>query len=135
MDQNKEHVAVAISGSPNCKNGKLLGVDKTESRSGVNLANAVSNLLEEWNCSDNVIGLSFDTTSSNTGRINGAAVLLEDRLHKKLLWLSCRHHIMELIISNVTTYLFGKSTGPEDMKFKEFKDNWSNLDHTKFNIL
>ena len=42
---------------------------------------------------------------------------------------------MELIISNVATYLFGKSTGPEDMKFKEFKDNWSNLDHTKFNIL
>ena len=42
---------------------------------------------------------------------------------------------MELIISNVATYLFGKSTGPEDMKFKEFKDNWSNLDQTKFNIL
>ena len=60
------------------------------------------------------------------------AVLLEDRLHKKLLWLSCRHHIMELIISNVATYLFGKATGPEDTKFK---DNWSYLDHTKFNIL
>ena len=85
MDQNKEDVAVAISGSPDCKNGKLFGVEKTESSSGVNQANAVSNLLEEWNCSDNVIGLSFDTTSSNTGRINGAAVLLENRLHKKLL--------------------------------------------------
>ena len=44
---------------------------------------------------------------------------------------------MELItgISNVATYLFGKSTEPEGMKFKKFKDNWSNLDHTKFNIL
>ena len=42
---------------------------------------------------------------------------------------------MELIISNVATYLFGKSTVPEDMKFKDFKYNWSNLDHTKFNIL
>ena len=42
---------------------------------------------------------------------------------------------MELIISNVAIYLFGKSTGPEDMKLKEFKDNWSNLDRTKFNIL
>ena len=86
MDQNKEHVAVAISGSPNCKNGKLLGVEKTEFSSGINQANAVNNLSEEWNCSDNVNGLSFDTTSSNTGRISRAAVLLEDRLHKKLLW-------------------------------------------------
>ena len=77
MDQNKEHVAVAISGSPNCKSGKLLGVEKTKSSSVIQ-TNAVSNLLEEWNCSDNVIGLSFDTTSSNTGRINEAAVLLED---------------------------------------------------------
>ena len=42
---------------------------------------------------------------------------------------------MELIVSNVATYLFGKSTGLEDIKFKDFKDNWSNLDHTKFNIL
>ena len=42
---------------------------------------------------------------------------------------------MELIISNVATYLFGKSTVPEDMKFKDFKYNWSNLDHTKFSIL
>ena len=121
MDQNKDHVAVAISGSPDCKNGKLFGVKKTKSCSDVNQANAVSNLLEEWNCSDDVIGLSFDSTSSNTGRINGAAVLLEDRPHKKLLWLACRDHIMELIISNVATNLFGKSTGPEDMKFKDFK--------------
>ena len=42
MDQDKEHVAVAISGPPNCKNGKLLGVEKTESKSGVNQANAVA---------------------------------------------------------------------------------------------
>ena len=56
MDQNKEHVAVAISGSPDCKNGKLLGAEKTDSSSGVNQANAVSNLLKEWNCSDYVIG-------------------------------------------------------------------------------
>ena len=42
---------------------------------------------------------------------------------------------MELILFNVATYLFGKSTGPEDMKFKDFKENWSNLDHTKFIIL
>ena len=45
-DQNKEHVIVAISGSPNFKYGKLLGVEKTESSSGVNQANAASNLLE-----------------------------------------------------------------------------------------
>ena len=38
---------IAISGPPNRKIGKLLGVEKTESSSGVNQANAISNLLEE----------------------------------------------------------------------------------------
>ena len=39
---------------------------------------------------------------------------------------------MELITSKVAAFLFGKTTGPEDAKFKEFKDNWSKLDHSEF---
>ena len=39
---------------------------------------------------------------------------------------------MELIISKVAAFLFGKTTGPEDAKFK---DNWSKLDHSEFDTL
>jgi hypothetical protein len=55
--------------------------------------------------------MSFDTTSSNTGEYNGACVLLEERLNKKLLYLACRHHRLELIVKSVFELAFGKSTG------------------------
>jgi hypothetical protein len=55
--------------------------------------------------------MSFDTTSSNTGVYSGAAVLLEAKFGKKLLYLACRHHVMELLAEAVFSEVFGKSTG------------------------
>jgi hypothetical protein len=40
--------------------------------------------------------MSFDFTVSNTGRLAGAAHLIEERLSKKRLWLPCRDHILEI---------------------------------------
>ena len=134
-DELKEHIAVSISETPKYESGKLLGVEKVKSSAGANQAATVHTLLQNWNCSNTVIGLCFDTTSSNTVKFNGAAVLLEQLLRKKLLWLSCRLHIMELIISKVAAFLFGKTTGPEDAKLNEFKDHWSQLDHSEFDTL
>ena len=65
---------------PEYESGKLLGVEKVESSTGANQAATVHTLLQNWNCSNNVIGLCFDTTSSNTGKFNGAAVLLDQLL-------------------------------------------------------
>ena len=45
--------------------------------------------------------LVFDTTSANSGWKSGAAVLLEERLHTKVFYLACRHHVYELIIKAV----------------------------------
>jgi hypothetical protein len=55
--------------------------------------------------------MSFDTTSSNTGATNGAAVILERMLNKQLLHLACRHHVLELIAEAVFSTVFEKSTG------------------------
>ena len=41
--------------------------------------------------------MSFDTTAGNTGHLNGACTLLEKQMGRDLLWLACRHHVMELI--------------------------------------
>jgi hypothetical protein len=62
----------------------------------------------KWDVTEDLVAMSFDTTSSNSGRKNGAAVLLEKLLGRNLLYLACRHHILELVVSKVFTSLFGK---------------------------
>ena len=55
-DELKGHIAVSISGTPEYESGKLLGVEKVESSTGTNQAATVHTLLQNWNCSNNVIG-------------------------------------------------------------------------------
>jgi hypothetical protein len=79
--------------------------------------------------------LCFDTTASNTGRHAGACTLIEQGLDKNLLYLACRHHIMELVVGAAfekTT--IGTSSGPEIKIFKRFKDHWQFVDQGKFQV-
>lgn len=46
---------------------QLLGIPKLDTGSGINSAMAIIETLTEWNLSDHVKALCFDTTSSNTG--------------------------------------------------------------------
>ena len=48
---------------------------KVASETGENEANAVYKLLKEWQLIDQVQAMCFDTTSLNTGRLNGMLVL------------------------------------------------------------
>ena len=42
-------------------------------------------------------GLRFDTTSKNSGVVNGAAKLLQTlHIQQQLLYLACRHHVFEI---------------------------------------
>src|SRR6218665_3325061 len=71
---------------------QLLGVPKLHGGgTGEAQATAVAQLLQEWGVVDRVSAMCFDTTASNTGRRNGACVLLEQKLEKDLLHLVCRH--------------------------------------------
>ncbi|KAK2702108.1 hypothetical protein QYM36_019238 [Artemia franciscana] len=77
---------------------QLLTVAKLPSGTGEAQASAVFGAIEDWGIPGNIRAMCFDTRSSNTGRISGACVLLEQQLGKELLSLACRHHIMELVI-------------------------------------
>lgn len=48
-----------------------------------------------------VQGFVFDTTVSNTGRLNAAFVLLEQSLEREILFLAYQHHIFELVLQGV----------------------------------
>ena len=74
-----------------------------ESATGLQMMEATLELLELWKLTDRVVGLVFDTTSSNTGVHRGAAILLEQKLTEarpgvsRILHLGCRHHVDELL--------------------------------------
>ena len=75
---------------------QLLKVAKLPNGTGAQQAKAVVETLDEWGLKEKVVAMSFDTTASNTGRNQGACVLIEQELQKDLLYLAYWHHIFEL---------------------------------------
>ena len=77
---------------------QLLCIAKKDDSTGKVEAATVKEALDNWGISDGIIASCFDTTSSNTGIYSSSTVLLQQDLNRQLLWLSCRHHIPELIL-------------------------------------
>jgi hypothetical protein len=128
----KEHVdrlPVIISGVGVCQ---LLGVPKISSGTGEAQASAVMNCLEDWGLSDRVKAMCFDTTSANTGNKTGACRLLENTLKHDVLYLACRHHVLELLVSAAFEKTMGATSGPEVLIFKRFREQWRFIDQDNF---
>ena len=84
--------------------------------------------LDDWELTDRIIAIGFDTTSSNTGVHRGACTLLQQLLDRQLLWLACRHHVLELVVGAAFTELFGETKSPEVTLCKVLKTSWDSLD-------
>jgi len=72
----------------------LLGVPKIGQETGKEQPNACFVTLDEWGLMDQVHGLVFDTTASNTGLKNGACAFIESSIGQELACVACRHHVM-----------------------------------------
>jgi hypothetical protein len=128
----KDRLAILVSGVPTAREGKLLAVPEIPDSTGASQAKAVYSALTDWNCIENVNGIVFDTTASNSGWMKGACVNIEEKLGKKQLWLACRHHVSERILSSTYILIFGKTTSPYNEAFKKFRDEiWKTIDTTK----
>ena len=111
------------------KENQLLCITKTADATGRVEAAAAKKALDNWGIStDTIIDSSFDTTSSNTGVNSGGAVLLQQLLNRQLLWLSCRHHVAELILKAAFQSLFGMTTTTFATLFSTLKSSCSSLD-------
>lgn len=99
---------------------KLLGVPICEDGSGEAIANAVHDVLVEWNLLDKVEAMCFDTTSTNTGRMKGACQL-QRKMERKLLPMACRHHVFEIVLRSVYEVKMGKTTAPGVPIFERFQ--------------
>ncbi|XP_050338201.1 uncharacterized protein LOC126764549 [Bactrocera neohumeralis] len=124
-----ERIAVLVS-----YNGesKFLGAPKLISATGENIATAVFDTLSKWNILDRVEGMSFDTTSTNTGPTNGACAQLQRMLGRNLLTLPCRHHILEIYLRSVFDLHFKVTQAPEVSIFERFAKAWPNIDTSSF---
>jgi hypothetical protein len=127
-----DRVAVAVTGH---SVEKILGIAKIKTGTGKEQANAMMQLLSLWELANDIVGMSFDTTATNTGAKNGACILLQNQLHKNLLNLACRHHVHEVIIGGVFTCLFGPSRSPNIALFERFQQYWPNVDIQNFQPL
>lgn len=111
---------------------KILDIPALESGTGINQANAIYEALYKWGLIESVEVLCCDTTNSNLGCKAGAAVILEQKLDKDILYLPCRHHISEVMLAACFILIVPKSTGPNVTMFEKFKNEWSEIDSSKF---
>lgn len=66
-----------------------------------------------------------------SGPYKGAAVLIQILLDKDLLWLACRHHVLEITLAGVYFCIMGPSHGPEIKIFGDFRNQWEKVDQDK----
>ena len=124
-DINEERLPILVSGDGSIK---LLYVPAIVSGIGQNIATAVQTAVQDWKCEDNILCMAFDTTSSNTGHTIGACVLLQNLLGRPLMWIPCRHHIGEVILTHVWDALeIETSKSPDILLFKRMKNHYSDI--------
>jgi len=119
-DEKVDRLPVVVSGSGT----ELLCIPKLGSGTGKAMADALMATVSDWDIADRIKAISFDRTSSNTGRINGACTLFEQHLGRNVLYLACRHHIHEIMLEEAFSITMGPSSGPDILLFIKFKAFW-----------
>lgn len=114
----------------------LLGVPVALKGTGEQMAEVVIREVDRFGLRDNITGISFDTTASNTGLIQGACTRIEREFGRTLLWLACRHHTHELILKGVFEECCGiPSSGPDIQIFLKFQSLWASLDKKSYTTM
>ncbi|XP_074114024.1 uncharacterized protein LOC141537090 [Cotesia typhae] len=114
--------------------GMLLSVPAIDRGTGVKEADAIYTVLNEWNLIDCVKAFCFDTTATNTGISFSVCTLLKEKLGHDVLYLACRHHILEIISRNVTEIAWPVTNSPNVPIFKRLKYNWAKINTSKYDI-
>lgn len=131
--RKQEMLAVVVTG-PNTE--QILNCAFLRNGTAQAVAEQVLESLKAWDLTEFVRGKGYDTTNVNSGEKNGAGVILERFLGRKLLDLPCRHHVLELILMTAYNAVFKeKTTSPDDNMFKTFRETWDQMDHKKFSGL
>ena len=124
LTQDRLSVLVKVNGKT-----ELLGIPSINSWTGEQQFNAIYDLLENYSLTNQVQCICFDTTATNTGRLQGVNTRMSEKLGRPLLLLACRHYILERHITHFCKmYPSSKSTGPDNQLFKKIKSVWNDLE-------
>ncbi|OAF66024.1 hypothetical protein A3Q56_06257 [Intoshia linei] len=83
MDKIERMAVVNIDAKT--KQELVLGIVSQNDGKGITTAKTVYNLLKKWNVEKKFIVLCYDTTSNNTGKLNGSVKYLTDFLNTTLI--------------------------------------------------
>ena len=116
VDREKEdRMAVFVTSPDLIDKEQLLGIPALEDGTGKRQQMGVMKLLNEWGVWGSLVGLVYDTTSSNTGIWKGAVTLIEKEKQFPVLKIPCRRHVHELHAKHVALQISGReTTGPGD---------------------
>ena len=65
---------------------------------------------------------------------NATYTFLEQKMEKDLIWLACRHHILEIMLEVVVLLSVGPSKSPDIMIFRRFQSKWSIIDKASYHF-
>ena len=122
----------------------LLGIVPVANGTAVKTHEAILNLLHQNEISfDKISACVFDTTSVNTGEVNGIIRKLERSFEHPILELACRHHMYELVCGAASEIIIGKTqqgkgnkktTAPYEPLFRNLCESWENIDKENLTI-
>lgn len=104
-----------------------LGLPILESGSATSYVNELIGLCENYNLKQRVVGLLCDTVITNMGESGGVCALFEDEMNFDVLCLTCRHHILEVLLSSAFTATLGVIEAPKIIIFDQLKVEWPNI--------
>jgi len=111
---------------------KLLGIPMLPAGTGALMGQKIVEFIRDWSwVEEHLAGLCFDTTASNTGIHTGAITVVQQSFNRRLLFLACRHHMLEICATAVFDAFF-VSKGPEIELFRRLKSQWDFIDTSKF---
>ncbi|KAK3918013.1 Shikimate dehydrogenase (NADP(+)) [Frankliniella fusca] len=84
--------------------------------------------VREWELTECIVAVCFDTTSTNSGHRGGVCVLVEQAIGRDLLHLACRHHVFELVLGAAFEEALGHAKTPDiHPLFSQFKECWKDI--------
>lgn len=111
---------------------RIIDVPGLEDGRALTQADAIYKALNDWGLLERTEALCCDTTNANLGGNAGAALILEQILDKSLLYLPCRHHVYEIILSGIFNNKFSIASGLNVPIFKRFQRAWPDIDEETF---
>lgn len=109
-----------------------LGLPILQSKTAESINNEIVGLCENFGLLHRVVALACDTTAVNTGELSGVRVRFEEELEKDVLSLTCRHHILEVLLSAVFRSIFGEVEAPTVTIFDQLKADWNRIKENGF---